>query len=70
MTKDLDYNQTLVNDIKTLIAESKQQVMVGVNTTITMLYGNVGNRINTNILQNQHAEYGKQIVSTLQRQLS
>ena len=70
MTKDLDYNQTLVNDIKTLIAESKQQVMVGVNTTITMLYGNVGNRINTDILQNQPAEYGKQIVSTLQRQLS
>jgi hypothetical protein len=37
MTKDLDYNQTLVSDIKILIAESKQQVMGAVNSAITIL---------------------------------
>ncbi|MFN6328221.1 MAG: hypothetical protein ACK5UE_02735 [Chitinophagales bacterium] len=59
MTKDLDYNQTLVSDIKIPIAESKQQVMDAVNSVITILEWNVGNGINTEILQNQRAEYGK-----------
>jgi predicted nuclease of restriction endonuclease-like (RecB) superfamily len=69
MTRDLDHNLTIVSDIKTLIVESKQQVMIAVNSTITMLYWNIGNRINTEILQNQRAEYGKQIVSAVSRQL-
>ncbi|MFN9320486.1 MAG: hypothetical protein ACK58Q_07865 [Chitinophagales bacterium] len=59
MTKELDYNQTLVSDIKIPIAESKQQVMDAVNSVITILEWNVGNGINTEILQNQRAEYGK-----------
>ncbi|MGR3176976.1 MAG: DUF1016 N-terminal domain-containing protein [Candidatus Anammoxibacter sp.] len=33
------------------------------------IYWNIGKRINDDILKNKRAEYGKQIVSTLSRQL-
>lgn len=37
---------------------------------ITILFWNIGNRINQNVLDNERAEYGKQIVVTLSRHLS
>ena len=70
MKPDLNKNYTLVGEIKTLIEQSKQQVSVAVNATITMLYWQVGNRINTEILKDQRAEYGKQIVHTVSAQLT
>jgi predicted nuclease of restriction endonuclease-like (RecB) superfamily len=39
------------------------------NSTLTILFWQVGKRINDDILQNQRAEYGKQIVSTVSTQL-
>ena len=36
---------------------------------VTALYWNIGTRINIEILNNQRAEYGQQIVATLARQL-
>jgi predicted nuclease of restriction endonuclease-like (RecB) superfamily len=45
-------------------------VAVAVNSAITMLYWQIGKRINEEVLQNQRAEYGKEIVATLARQLS
>lgn len=62
--------QPLVGDIKTLIAASKQQVAVAVNATMSILYWNIGTRINREVLQEQRAEYGKQIVSALSRHLT
>ncbi len=35
-----------------------------------MLYWEVGNRIRREILENQRAEYGKQIILTLSKQLT
>ncbi len=66
----LEPTNSLVSDIKTLIEQSKQHVSVAVNATITMLYWNIGSRINNEIGSKDHAEkYGKQIVATLWRQL-
>lgn len=62
--------QPIAEDIKRLIAQSKQQLAVTVNATLSMLYWQVGKRINEEILQNQRAEYGKEIVSALSRQLT
>ncbi len=70
MGQDLEKNNGIVGDIKALIEQSKQQVAVAVNATITMLYWQVGSRINTEILNDQRAEYGKQIVATLARHLT
>jgi predicted nuclease of restriction endonuclease-like (RecB) superfamily len=70
MSKEIEKIQPLVGDIKTLITESRQQVAVAVNSAMSMLYWNIGKRINDEVLQNQRAEYGKEIVVTLSRQLS
>jgi len=42
---------------------------VAVNATMTALYWNVGNHINKEILNNERAEIGKQIVQSLSAQL-
>ena len=62
--------QTLFNDLSQLIEQSKNFVIVQANSVMTMLFWNVGKRINEDILQNKRADYGKQIVATLAQQLS
>lgn len=52
-----------------LIEQSQQQVVAQVNSTLTLLFWQVGNRINREILGNKRAEYGKQIVLTLSARL-
>ncbi len=59
----------LFNELSQLIEQSKQQVAVQANSAVTILFWQVGNRINQDILQNKRAEYAKQIVSTLSTQL-
>ena len=54
--------ERLVGEIKTLIEQSRQQVAVTVNATMTMLYWQIGRRINQEVLKEQRAEYGRQIV--------
>lgn len=58
------------NDLRTLIEEARSAVSVTVNSAMTMLYWRIGKRINDEILHGERAEYGKQIVSTLSRQLA
>ena len=40
-----------------------------VNSELTMMYWHIGERINREVLGNERAEYGKQIVATVSRQL-
>lgn len=61
--------ELIVGDIKTLIEQSRQNVALAVNAEITLLYWKVGKRINDEVLGNERAEYGKQIVQTLSVQL-
>lgn len=61
----------LATDIKELIAQSRQQVAVAVNSAISMLYWQIGRRINEEVDGKDRSEmYGKEIVATLCRQLS
>lgn len=62
-------NDKLVQDLSALIEESKQQVARVANSALTLLFWHVGKRINEEILNNERAEYGKQIVGTVSRQL-
>ena len=62
-------NRDLLNELSQLIEQSKQQVAVQANSAVTILFWQIGNRINQDILQNKRAEYGKQIVSTVATQL-
>jgi hypothetical protein len=60
---------TLLNEITVLIEQSKMLVVAQVNSTLTLLFWRVGKRINEFVLEHKRAEYGKQIVVTLSRQL-
>ena len=57
-------------DIKSFIEQSKLEIAVTVNAALSTLYWQIGKRINEEILKNKRAEYGKQIVVSLSRQLT
>lgn len=61
--------QVLVTELSLLIEQSHQQVVAQANSTLTLLFWQVGKRINEDILQNKRADYGKQIVPTVSAQL-
>ena len=61
--------QILLSDLSQLIEQSKNFVIVQANSVMTMLFWNVGKRINEDILQNKRADYGKQVVATVSAQL-
>ena len=60
----------LIGDIRLLIETAKHNVAVTVNTGLTLLYWQIGNRIRQDILNEKRAEYGKEIVATLSQQLT
>lgn len=68
--KNLSLEKKLFSEIKNLIDDSKRQLSIKVNQTMTLLYWNIGKSINENILQNKRADYGKEIVSELGIQLT
>ena len=61
--------QDLLNELVVLIEKTKTQVISHVNSSLTVLFWHVGNRILSHNLQNKRAEYGKQIVVTVSREL-
>lgn len=60
----------LGSELKQLIEQSRQNTAITVNAEITLLYWRVGKRINEEILNNERAEYGKQIIVSLAQQLT
>lgn len=63
-------SNNLFSEIKQLIEEARQTVAVAVNAATTVLYWNIGRRINNEILDNKRAEYGKEVVKTLSKELT
>lgn len=59
----------MLDDIRTLIQETRAQVATAVNASLTLLYWRIGKRMNDEILNRERAEYGAQIVSAAGRQL-
>ncbi len=64
-----DNGDHLLKDLSHLIEKSQNQVAVVVNSAVTMLFWQVGKRMNDHILQNKRAEYGKEVVLTVSTQL-
>ena len=60
----------LISDIRRLIETARHNVAVTVNTGLTILYWQIGNRIRQDILKEKRAEYGKEIVATLSQELT
>ena len=71
MTKgQLTVQNPLVVDVRQLIDTARQRVAMAVIAELTQLYWQIGHRIGTEILQGQRADYGKQVVAELARQLT
>lgn len=62
-------DSSLLTDVRKLILEAREQTAQAVNAALTMTYWHVGDRIRSDILRHQRAEYGEEIVSALGRQL-
>ncbi len=63
-------DKVLLHEVSALIEQGYTTVFRTTNSTLTLLFWNVGRSINKFILKDKRATYGKQIVVTLSRQLS
>jgi predicted nuclease of restriction endonuclease-like (RecB) superfamily len=61
--------QHLLSELIEIIETGQKQVAINVNSGVVLMFWQVGKRVNDFVLNNQRAEYGKQIVVTLSRQL-
>ena len=60
----------LVDDLRDLIQQTRSGVAQTVNSALVQMYWQIGNRIRSEVLENERADYGKQIVSALSAQLT
>jgi len=56
---------SLLIDIRSLIDGARSRVAQTVNTELALLYWNIGNRINGEILGNERADYGGHVIDKL-----
>ncbi len=60
----------LVDEIRKLIDAAKQRAAIAVNAEISLLYWQVGRRIQQEVLRGKRAEYGKQVIAGVSQQLT
>ena len=70
MSAELSNSAPLFNDIKSLIDSARQQAAVAVNAELTLLYWQVGQRIHSELLGGERAEYGQQVLPSLAKHLT
>jgi len=63
-------NPVLLTDIRQLVESARQQTARAVNSGLVGMYWQIGRRIREDVLKNDRAEYGKQIVQALSAQLT
>ena len=59
----------LMTDLRQIIDEARMHVASTANYELTMMYWHIGERINRDVLGNERAAYGKQIVPQVATQL-
>lgn len=71
MSKELQpLEDQFVTEVTALIQQAKQRAAVAVNSELTLLYWQVGQRIHQEVLGGKRAGYGKQIITTLSQFLN
>ena len=65
----INSEQVLFEEISALIEQSRRTIYAQASSATVLLFWRIGRRVNNEILQNKRADYGKQIVVTLSRQL-
>ena len=66
----IELSDNLLSELRGMIASARKQVAQVTNTALVMLYWQIGRRIHHEILNEKRAEYGRQIVASLGRQLA
>jgi predicted nuclease of restriction endonuclease-like (RecB) superfamily len=61
---------SLVGEIRALIEAAREQTARAVNSALVLMYWQIGRRIRQDVLGNERAEYGKEIIYALSRQLT
>ncbi len=69
LTPTSNLPETLVKDLRRLIADARRQSAAAVNVGLTLLYWRMGDRIRREVLGSERANYGEQIVATLSHEL-
>lgn len=59
----------LLSELRGLIEQARRQVAHTANSTLTMLHWHIGLRIHREILKEQRASYGEEILPTLSAKL-
>ena len=67
---ELSEDNVLINKLVLLVDKTKDQVVTYANSSLTTLFWQIGHTISVDILNNRRAEYGKQIVVTVSRELT
>lgn len=70
MDKALSSANRLIEELSDLIIEAKKSAVKSINTAQTLLYWQIGRRINQEVLKGERAEYGKKIVVSLAQRLT
>ena len=60
----------LIVDVRKMIDAARQRVATTVNAELTLLYWQIGHRIQIEILHGERAGYGEEIIATLAQQLT
>lgn len=72
--KDLSITSTdhsiLFKDIRFIIEKARSEVAVTVNSTLVLVNWHIGNRVNQEILKNERAEYGEEVIRKTSRILT
>ncbi|MFK8296936.1 YhcG family protein [Capnocytophaga cynodegmi] len=62
-------NKNLLSELSVLIENGQQQIVYYANSTLTLVFWQVGKRINEDVLNNERATYGKRIVPMIANEL-
>ena len=65
MTKLINSEEAVINEVKRIIEESKKKVASYVNTTLLFMYWNIGKLIVEYQGNNERAKYGDRLIERL-----
>lgn len=68
-TKPKTLSDEILNDLREMIQKTQEFVASAINSSLTLLYWHIGDRIRHEILRGERAEYGKSIILSLSHQL-
>ena len=62
-------DNSLLKELSEIIESGRRNVVAQVNRTLTLVYWQVGYRINQEVLEDKRAEYGKEVVKNISQEL-